>query len=91
MEFTTIKFEFNMKALFNAYFHLDWSIAIRFSTKIRYNEFFFFRYPIIISIYDNIDVIPESNDYSIIRFKLLFNPVELEIVRNIIRQRTRRF
>ena len=91
MEFTTIKFEFNMKALFNAYFHLDWSITIRFSPKIRNNEFFFLGYSIVITIYDDIDVIPESNHYSVVGFKLLLYTIELEIIRHIICKGTRRF
>ena len=91
MEFTEIKLKFNVQALFDAHFHFNWSVCIWLSADICNDKFFLFRYPIIVSVDDHVDVVPQSYHYSIIAFELLFHSIELKVVLHIVSEGTRRF
>lgn len=86
MKFAIIEFKFDMKTLFYADFHFNWSILIGFLTNICNNELFLFGNSIVVSINHNVDIIAKSCHNSIVAFKLLFDPVELEIILNIFRK-----
>ena len=86
MEITLIEFELDMQTFFNTYFHLDWSISIWFCADVSHNELFFFGYLIILSIYNDIDVVSQANHYAIVCFKLFFNSIKLEVIWYIVRQ-----
>ena len=88
MEFATIKLKLNMKAFFDTDFHFNWSIVIWLSWDIWNDKFLFLCNPVIVSIDNNIDIISESNDNSIIAFELFFYTIELKIIRNIVGQST---
>ena len=86
MKFALIELKFNVKTFFNADLHLDRSIRIWLFARISDNKFLLLRYPVIIPIYHYINVIAQSNDDSVVAFELLFYPIELEVVRDIIAQ-----
>ena len=88
MEFTTIEFELNMQTLFYTHFHLYWSITVRLSTDIRNDEFLFLRYSVVITIYNHVNVVTKTDNNSIVRFKLFFHTIKLEIIGHIICQST---
>ena len=91
MEFTLIEFEFDMQALFYSYFHLDRPISIWLNPNIWHDKFLFFRYAIVISVYHYVYEVAQPNDNTIVSLELFFDPVELEIVRNIVCKCARRF
>ena len=80
MEFTLVKFKFYMETFFNTYFHFNRPIYFRFSSTVVYNKFFFFSYTVVISINHHIYIVTQTNNYTVIAFKLFFNTVELEII-----------
>ena len=84
MEFTLIEFEFDMKAFFYTDFHLDRSICIWFNANIWHDKFLFFRYAIVISVYHYVYEVAQPNDNTVVSLELFFDPVELEIIRNIV-------
>jgi hypothetical protein len=86
VEFTTIELKFNVKTLFNSYFHLNWSISVWFLTYVWDDELFFFCYTIVITVDHYVNIVSQADHDSIICFKLLFHSIELEIVRDIICQ-----
>ena len=91
MEFTLIEFKLDVQAFLYSYFHLYRPISIWFNTDIGDNEFFLFRYPIIVSVDDNIYVVSQLDHYAVVSLKLLFNSVELKVVGDIICKSARRF
>ena len=84
MEFTLIEFEFDMKTLFYTYFHLDWPISIWLLPNIWHDKFLFFRYAIVISVYHYVYEVSQPDDNTVVSLELFFDPVELEIIRNIV-------
>lgn len=86
-----IELKLNMKAFFNSNLHFNWSISIWFLAYVSNNELFFLGDFIILAIYDNINIVPESDNNPIVCFKLFFYSVELKIVRNIVCQSSWRF
>ena len=88
MKFATIKLKLNMKAFFDTDFHFNWSIVIWLSWDIRNDKFLFLCNPVIVSIDNNVDIISESYDNSIVAFELFFYTIELKIIRNIVSQST---
>ena len=84
MEFTTIEFKLDVQTLLYSNLHFDWSIGIWFSADICNNEFLLLSYSVVIPVDDNVDVIAQSNYDAVVAFKLLFDPVELEIILNAI-------
>ena len=91
MKFAAIEFKFDVKTLFNTNLHLDWSILIWLRAKVCNYELFLLGDSVVVTVYDNVDVIAKSNHDSIVALKLLFNPVELEIVLDAICKRARWF
>ena len=88
MKFATIKLKLNMKAFFDTNFHFNWSIVIWLSRNIRHNKFFFFSNPVVVSIDNDVDIVSQSDDNSIIAFELFFYTIELKIIGNIVCQST---
>jgi len=86
VKFALIELKFNMQAFLYSHFHFNGSISVRLLPKIRHDKFLFFRYPIIVSIYDHVNVVAQPNHNSIVALKLLFYSVELEVVRHIVRE-----
>lgn len=84
MKFAKVKFELDMQALLDAYFHFDRSILIWFCSSIRYYEFFLLCYAVVVSIDNNVDVVPKSDHNTVVAFKLLFYSVKLKIVLHIV-------
>ena len=91
MKFTLIELKFNMQAFFNTHLHFNWSVCIWFGTDIGHDKFFFFRYFVVISIYHHVYIVPQTDNDSIVAFKLFFYSVKLEIIWYIICQCTRGF
>ena len=91
MKLREVEFELYVETLFDANFHLDRPIGIRLNTNIRHQELFFLCYAIVIPVDHNIYVVPESDNDAVVAFKLLFNPVELEIILHVVSQSARWF
>lgn len=89
MEFAEVEFKLDVKAFFDTYFHFDWFVAnlIRFHSDVSHDEFFFLGDSIVIPVDNDIDVIPQPNNDTIVALKLLFNSVELKIILNIVCER----
>jgi hypothetical protein len=88
MEFAVIELEFDVEAFLDAHLHFDGSVGIGFGANISHDEFLLFSNPIVISIDNNIDVVSQINYYAIVSLKLLLDPIELKIVRDIVCQST---
>ena len=86
MELATVEFEFNVEALFDSHFHFDWAVVIRLCSSVGHNEFFFLCYAVVVSVDDNVNIVPKFDYDSVVAFKLLFDSVELEIILHIISQ-----
>ena len=86
VKFALIELEFNMQTFFYPNFHFNRSICVWLYSDVRDNKFFFFCYPIIVSINDHVYVVSQLYHNTIVALKLLFDSVELEVVRHIIRQ-----
>lgn len=80
MELTLIELKFYVQALFNTNLHFDWSILIGLLSFVGYDEFFLLGYPIVIAIDDDVDVVAQPDNYSVISLELFFYSIELEIV-----------
>ena len=91
VEFALIEFELDVQALLYSYLHLDRPISVRFHANIGHDKFFFFRYAIVISVYDHVDIVPQPYHNSIVSLELLFNSIELEVVGNVVCECTRGF
>ena len=88
MEFALVEFKLNVQALLYSDFHFDWSISVWLFSFIRDNKLLLFCNTIVIPIDDYIDVVPQSNDYSIVCFKLFFYAVELKVIRHVLYEST---
>ena len=82
--------ELYVQTLFNAYFHFNWNIYLWLRAQVLYNELFFFCDSIVVSVYNNVDVVSKSHYNTIIGLKLLFHPVEREVISHIIGESARR-
>ena len=89
VEFAVVELELNMEALFDAHLHLNRPVLVRLRANVGYNELFLLGNPVIITVDNDVDVVPEPDDYSVVRFELLFHAVELEVVLHVVSQRAR--
>ena len=80
MEFTLVEFELYVKTFFNAHLHLNRNVFVRLLCRVGHDEFFLFRYTIIVSIYNNVYVITKSNYYSTVALELLLYSIKLVII-----------
>ena len=90
MELALIEFELDVEALFNADLHLDRLVDFGLLTSVAHDEFLFLGDPIIRPVDNDKDVVAQPDDDSVIALKLLFDAVELEIVRHIVSEGTGR-
>lgn len=88
VELWLIEFELYMQAFLDADLHFNWSICVRLFSFIRHDELFLFRYTVIVPVYYDIDIIPESDHYTVVCLKLLFNSIELEVIGDILCKRS---
>jgi len=66
MEGLFCKFELYVQALFNTHFHLDRLVFLGLRARVLHHELFFFGDAVVVAIDDNIDVVPQSHDDSIV-------------------------
>ena len=78
--------KFDMEALFNTNFHLDWNKFIRLSTCILHNEFLFLGDSVIIPVNHDIDKISETHYDAVVGFELLLHAIKGEIIGHIVCQ-----
>ena len=88
MKLAVIELKFDVQTFFDADLHFYWSVGVGFDAYVGHDEFLLFGNPIVISIDDYVDIIPQIDNYAIICFKLFFNPVELKIVGHVVGQST---
>lgn len=79
-----------MKALFDADLHLDRLVHFGLLARVANDEFLFLGDPIIRPVDNDEDVVAQLNDDSVVALELLLYAVELEIVRDIVSERTGR-
>ena len=83
--------KFYVQTLLNSYFHLDRDIDFWFDSLVVNDELLFFGDAIVIAVDDDVDVIAQPNNYTIVRFKLLFDSVEGKVICHVVSQCSRRF
>lgn len=83
VELALVELKLYMQALFNADLHLDWPIRLRLLSLVAHDELFLFRYSVVITIDDNVNVVPKSNHNTVVRLKLFLHSVKLEIVGDV--------
>ena len=66
----------DMKALFNANFHLDRIVLLGLDSQVLNDEFFFLRDSIIVSIDHYIDKVSKPNDNPVVRLKLFLDAIK---------------
>ena len=86
MELGVVELKFDVEALLDAHLHLDWPICVRLHAHVGDDELLFLRYAVVIAVNHHVYVISQVYHYTIVGLELLFNSVELKIVRHIVCQ-----
>jgi len=66
MERLLSELKFDMETLFDANFHFDYRVFFWFYSNVLYNELFFLRDAVVITIDNDIDKVAQTNDNSIV-------------------------
>ena len=84
VELGAVELELDVEALFYSDLHLDRFVFGRFGSRVGDNELLLLGDPVIIAVDHHVDVVPQPDYDSIVAFELFLDPVELEIVLNIV-------
>jgi len=90
VELAAVELELNVEALFDAHLHLDRSVLVWLGARVGHYELFFLRYAVVIAVDHHVDVVPKTDYDPVVAFKLFLDPVELEVILDIVSKGPRR-
>lgn len=86
MEGLLREFKLYVEALLDAHFHLNGWVLARLLPNILHDELLFLRDTIVVAIDYDVDEVAQTDDYAIVRLKLLLNAIERKVIGHIVGQ-----
>jgi len=86
VELAAVELELDVEALLDAHLHLDGPVVVGLSPAVRHYELLLLRYAVVVPVDHHVNVVPQPDDDSVVALKLFFDPIELEVILDIVRQ-----